>query len=466
MPKITKNIDERIKNMIEAKTSIIWINTKEYNRCISMLNRISKEVNKSLVLWDIKKNLYSLEEDIEDENPLDYVTEREEVILALKDFHMLIDDHTTWRSLANVVNTTASTGNVVIIISPIVKIPTEIAHYVSVISMDLPTVEDFKKILKNIDKSIKIATKDIDKIAKSGAGLTVYEFKNAINLSIAETGTIKAEYVFLTKKQIIEKSGCLKVYQSNENLKDLAGMDNMKEFTKLMVNSNNGRGILITGVPGVGKTEFAKRLGNETNRLTISLDFGELMGSYVGETEKKTSEAFKTIDAMSPSIVFIDEIEKGLSGTTQLSSDSVSKRQGGQFLKWLQDNNSNAYVVATANDISKLPCEFLRSGRWDAIFFVDMPSNKVKQDILEIHKKKYGIKEEFHIEKYNYTGAEIETLCRLAKNLNCSLLDATKFITPIAKSMSANIKELREFGASKAILADINNKNIDDMFNI
>lgn len=456
-----------IDKIIKSGNPLIWIDTKEYNRCIEYLSNISEQINKGLFVWDSCDGLINKKNNngkIDDGSPFKYfkTNEIEDTILILEDFHEFLKEPEDWRALANSIAYNIPHNNSIVIVSPVVKIPSEIEHYITVIEMKLPTQEDFEKIIESIIEKeqdikgkFKISEKEKKLIANAGLGLTKYEFENAIYLSI-ENGSIDKKFVYEQKKQLIEKNSNIKISNTEETLDTLIGMDNMKHFATTMALSGQGRGILIIGIPGGGKTEFAKRLGNKTNRLTISIDFGDLMGSYVGETERKTKEALKIIDTISPSIVFIDEIEKGLSGTSSTDGDSVSKRQGGQFLKWMQDHKSDAYVIATANKIDNLPPEFLRSGRWDAIFFVDMLSKNNKRKVLELYKGKFDITDDIDIENMDYTGAEIETLCRLAKNLKISLKEAKSYVCPIVKTMEKDIATIKEIAKTIAVPADIN----------
>jgi SpoVK/Ycf46/Vps4 family AAA+-type ATPase len=265
---------------------------------------------------------------------------------------------------------------------------------------------------------------------------------------------VRAEYIAAAKEARIAKDSVVKILPSIEDFKSIVGLDRLKSFAKKMVLSGQGRGILLLGVPGSGKSAFSATLGRETNRTTLSLDFATLMGGIVGETESKTERALKLVNAMQPCILFIDEIEKGLAGTSGYNGDSgTARRQGSLFLKWLSDHTTDVYVVATANQIQDLPPEFKRAERWDAIFFVDIPHPKQAQAILKHYAKKYGIKESLtKLDVVGLTGAEIKSMCRMASAMKCSLTDAKQFVKPIADSM--DIESFRGMARTCAIPAD------------
>jgi hypothetical protein len=423
-----------LEQLIKSATPVIWLETKEYFKAEERINTLAERHNKRCIHWDVDDRDCSSY--MEHNNPFEAVIDTN-LVLCLYDFDKLITDVKNWRQLINSIPICIKNGNIIIIVSPIVNIPIEISHYITLCKMELPNQSELESIAR--EQGIK----NYKALAHSGLGMTEFEFKSAIAADLD---------LFNTKKQIVEKNKALTVYNSTENIDELYGVDVMKNFVLKMIASGNGKGILILGVPGSGKSEFAKRLGAATNRLTINLDFGSMMGKYVGETEQLTKAAFDTINTISESIVFIDEVEKGLSGVTTDSS-GVSIRQGGNFLKWMQDKSSDTYVIATANNIEALPSEYLRAGRWDAIFFIDMPDKSTKEKILELYKNKYNITDTIDVGKLPYTGAEIEVLCRLASTLSVSLVEASKFVCPISITNKQQIDKLRNFAKTRAVNA-------------
>jgi len=218
------------------------------------------------------------------------------------------------------------------------------------------------------------------------------------------------------------------------------------------------RGVLLLGVPGTGKSAFCKALGNETNRPTLTLDIGALMGSLVGQTEANIRQALQITDAMAPCICFLDEIDKALSGVASSgSTDSgVSARLFGTFLTWLNDHQSDVFVVCTCNDITKLPPEFSRAERFDGIFFLDLPGTSQKGAIWKLYLDMFGLDTDQHKPKTkDWTGAEIRSCCRLAALLDVPLLEAAKNVVPVAVTAAESVSRLKSWASGRCLDADV-----------
>lgn len=445
---------------VAASYPILWVDTQEYERAILNLSNSVKKLEHKCFKWDVLSGVTEIksgknaETSADDpEQPINFVSGKEKNVIFVQDYHLFIKSQQIWRRILNELPNLKAHANIIVIVSPVVEIPPEIDRYVTVMDFNLPDRAELEEKFNEICQDMEIdIPENKEEIISCGLGLTEFEFENSVCKSIAQTGAVVAKSIYEQKEQLIRKNATLAVTKFDGGFETLEGLDSLKGFTKKMV--GQGRGVLLLGVPGGGKSHFAKTLGKETGRITISLDFGNLMGGIVGETERKTREALKVIDTMEPAILFIDEIEKGLAGVSGHNGDSgTSQRQGGQFLKWMNDHTSDVYVVATSNNIDKLPPEFLRAERWDAIFFVDIPNEVEKNAILQLYMNQFELTEQELPDMTNWTGAEIKTLCKLSNNLGVSMLEASAYVCPIYKTMEEKIKHLRDWAKDRTIPA-------------
>ena len=211
---------------------------------------------------------------------------------------------------------------------------------------------------------------------------------------------------------------------------------------------------MLLSPPGCGKSQFCKALGKEVGRPVLQLDIGSLMGSLVGQSEEHTRQALRTIDAMAPCIVMLDEVEKGFSGIGGSGDSGVSSRMFGTFLSWLNDHQSDVFVVCTSNDISKLPPEFSRSERFDGIFFLDLPSREEKDAIWSLYRQLYEIDvSQRQPADTDWTGAEIKSCCRLAALLDVTLVQSGQNVIPVAVTSSESIQRLRQWASGRCLSA-------------
>jgi SpoVK/Ycf46/Vps4 family AAA+-type ATPase len=184
------------------------------------------------------------------------------------------------------------------------------------------------------------------------------------------------------------------------------------------------------------------------------MDIGALMGSLVGQTEERTRQALKLIDAMAPCVLFVDEIEKALAGASGQADSGVSARMFGSFLTWLSDHESDVFVVATSNDISKLPPEFSRAERWDGIFFLDLPGHQEKDAIWEMYQERFGLGDQPRPSDRDWTGAEIKSACRLAALLEVPLIESATNVVPVAVTAGESVEKLRNWASGRCLSAD------------
>jgi SpoVK/Ycf46/Vps4 family AAA+-type ATPase len=299
-------------------------------------------------------------------------------------------------------------------------------------------------------------------VLDAAAGLTRFEAEGAFSLSIVRHGSIRPDTVWELKSQTLKKSGLLQLYRGGERFDGLGGLQSLKTFC-LRVMRRQGhrdplrrpRGTLLLGVPGTGKSAFAKALGAETERPTLILDIGSLMGSLVGSTEANIRQALKIVDAMAPCVCFLDEVEKALAGVNGSGDSGVSARLFGTFLSWLNDHESDVFTIATCNDISKLPPEFSRAERFDGVFFLDLPDREQKQKIWDIYLKLFDLDaDQAKPGDDQWTGAEIRACCRLATLLDVPLTAAAQNVVPVAVTAAESVERLRSWASGRCLSAD------------
>ncbi|MHB8736458.1 MAG: AAA family ATPase, partial [Terriglobales bacterium] len=259
------------------------------------------------------------------------------------------------------------------------------------------------------------------------------------------------------KAQTLKKNNLLTLHRGQERFDTLGGLANVKDFCRRALQGGKAvkpRGILLLGVAGSGKSAFAKSLGNETGRPTLVLDVGALLGSLVGQSESNLRQALRIADAMSPAILFCDEIEKALSGVGGQGDSGVATRMFGSLLTWLSDHTSDVFFVGTSNDISKLPPEFSRAERFDGCFFLDLPTSAEKDLIWTLYRQQFAIAQSHaRPDDTSWTGAEIRACCRLAALLDITLTQAAHHVVPVAVTAAEQVERLRAWASGRCLNA-------------
>lgn len=336
-----------------------------------------------------------------------------DTFLLLRDVHHQLEDGKIIALIKRIAeNTLYKEGYqcVVFIAAPKLVIPLELENYITV--FDIPYPDD-ARILEIIDgfaqdQGIRQLLPDSVRsaIALSFKGLSEFQIRQILNLAYQDGGYIDAgdkKLILQEKEQLIKKSGMLELVSFTETIEDIGGLSNLKQWLRrkarvfhqldqaIAYGVDIPKGIMIVGMPGCGKSLTAKATAGLFELPLVRLDIGRLLGKYVGESEENMRKALQLAEAISPCVLWIDEIEKAFSGVGSTGGgNDVTTRLFGQFLTWLQEKSSTVFVVATANDISCIPPEFLRKGRFDELFFVDLPNRDERRRILEIHLKKRG----------------------------------------------------------------------------
>ncbi len=470
-------LTEQIADHVRACFTGIWIESHEHEDALRDITQLCYNESWSLATWDIDRGLRlpGRETGVTSSSggdPLAAIralnsmaSEKGSALLVLPNFHRLLNSAEVVQALANQIVAGKQNRTFVVILSPIVQVPVELEKLFVVIEHNLPNREQLEVIARGIAESDELPDgSELQTVLDAASGLTRYEAEGAFSLSITRHDRITAETLWELKSQQLRKSGLLQLHRGGSGFDSLGGLKALKAFCKrslLQPGRSNPlkrpRGTLLLGVPGVGKSAFAKSLGTETNRPTLLLDVGALFGSLVGQSEQNMRQALRIAEAMAPCILFCDEIEKGLSGVASSgqSDSGTSSRLFATLLTWLNDHDSDVYVVATCNDISKLPPEFSRAERFDGIFFLDLPGAAEKQAIWELYLAQFELDRDQHLpEDEQWTGAEIRACCRLAALLDVPLKEAARQIVPVAITAAESVQRLRTWATGRCLSAE------------
>jgi hypothetical protein len=472
-------LSQRLGEYIAAAFTGIWIQSCEHEDALAEIGRLCRDRKWSSAVWDVDRGFQITGNGtapavanaatdpvaaVRSINTLAPAKNNPDgsALLVLPNFHRFMQSTEIVQALAHQIHAGKQNRTFIIVLSPVVQIPAELEKHFVVIEHDLPDKEQLQKIAEGVGTEAGELPKgqDLQRLLDAASGLTRYEAEGAFSLSLVREGKLKPETIWEHKGQALKKSGLLTLHRGTETFADLGGLDSLKSFcTRALSPTRKStarpRGVLLLSPPGCGKSQFCKALGNEMGRPTLILDVGSLLGSLVGQTEQNVRQALRIADAMSPCILMLDEVEKALSGASSGSTDSgVSARLFGTFLTWLSDHTSDVFVVCTSNDISKLPPEFSRAERFDGVFFLDTPSTAEKERIWPIHLGRYGLADgtrERRPEDNDWTGAEIQSCCRLAALLDLPLKDAAKNVVPVAVTAAESVTKLRTWASGRCL---------------
>jgi hypothetical protein len=469
----------QLSEYIAACFTGLWVQSHEHEDALTEIARLCRDEGWRLAHWDIEQGLQVAGQSADaateagGSDPLaairaiNALSEPDSsALLVLVNFHRFLNSAETVQALARQIAAGKQNRTFVVILSPVVQIPIELEKHFVVLEHDLPGREQLAEIARGIatDEGELPEGDALNMVLDAAAGLTRYEAEGAFSLSVVRHQRIEPASIWELKSQTLKKSGLLSLHRGNERFNDLGGLNSLKSFcTRAMRRQRERnrlkrpRGVLLLGVPGTGKSAFAKALGNETQRPTLTMDVGSLMASLVGQTESNIRQSLRIADAMAPCVLFLDEVEKALSGVASSgqTDSGVSARLFGTFLTWLNDHDSDVFVICTCNDISKLPPEFSRAERFDGVFFLDLPSSTQKAAIWKIYLDLFELDaEQTKPRSADWTGAEVRSCCRLAALLDVSLVEAAQNVVPVAVTAAESVERLRYWASGRCLDAD------------
>ena len=481
------NAVDILTSYVDALHPIIYINHFDFKVIDDVISKVSKtakkvEFNNALGFVDFKDKHPMLDASLENflKQVMDYGFDKETFVI-LKDVHNELKNPKIIALLKKIAEDNVYRDGyreTIFIISAALVVPEELENFITIFDVPLPDLHEIKEIIAEYadDLDIKVSSDVIDEIALSFKGLNEFQIQQILNLAYRDGGDIKIDdkrLIITEKQQLVKKSGMLEIVDFREKIDDIGGLNNLKQWLRrkakifkdldraIKFGVDVPKGILIVGMPGCGKSLTAKATANLFELPLVRLDVGRLLGKYVGESENNMRKALKLAEAISPCVLWIDELEKAFAGVgSSIGGNEVTTRLFGQFLTWMQEKESSVFIVATANNIAKMPPEFMRKGRFDELFFVDLPDPDERRSILRIHLEKRG-KWNSEIDTIaltkktdGYSGVDLEAVVKnaieeafindISEITINDLLNSVKRTKSISVTLKDKIKELRE----------------------
>ncbi len=489
-------METNLVKYLRARRPIIWINSGDYKEIDTIVKEATKDYKDKAIYEYRALGAVDFETKVKEENISDLYSFldtlysegiKRNVFLLIKNAEEEMKDAKNIAYIKKIAETRYSSPDynfTIIVISETETIPKELEKFTSILDIPNMSKDEIEKyILKfSKDNNIKVDEKDIGEVAISLKGLTKLEIDHVLNMIIESKNNISIsgrDIIIKEKGQIIKKSSILEIIDFKEKIEDIGGLEGLKEWLKSKAQVfrrldeakkfgvDTPKGVLLVGMPGCGKSLAAKASARLFNVPLLRLDIGRLLGKYVGESEHNMRVALKTAESISPCILWIDEIEKAFAGINQDGGASdITKRLFGQFLTWLQEKENTVFVVATANDITAFPPEFLRKGRFDEVFFIDFPNEEEREKIFKIHLEKRGkLNDKINLKELaektiGYCGADIEEVVKMtvetifnvedieneedSKLMTQDLLDSIKTIDSLSNILADKIEILKK----------------------
>ncbi len=486
-----------LDTLVRARYPLIHLVSWEEQRLDAVLEDLARAHGKTLHTWSATQGLRKIQ-GARYVPPVDGTKDPVEALLAiqklgepalvvLKDFHPFLNDPIVVRWLRELAHQLKTTYTTLVLLSPSLAIPVELEKDISVLDIPLPTFEDLKRLLGEIVQVLRKTnrtTLELDKgqadaLVRAALGLTLSEAENAFAKAVAKDNRLDGADVQLVleeKRQVIRKSGLLEYYPVQEGLRQIGGLESLKEWLDRRAPAFSEaarrfglpepKGLLLLGVQGCGKSLTAKAVAAQWSLPLLRLDVGRIFSGLVGSSEENLRKAIRVAESVAPAVLWIDEIEKGLSGigSSGMTDSGVTARVFGGLLTWLQEKTAPVFVIATANRIESLPPELLRKGRFDEIFFVDLPTPAERKEIFDIHLRRrrrdpaaYGLDELARLTE-GFSGAEIEqavveglyhAFAEKKEVEQGHLVRAVQETLPLATTMKEDIARVREWARSR-----------------
>jgi len=483
-------------HLARAGASVLHLSSYEWERVRGHVIGLASKLSLPLRLWSQSCGLLRCSADgeitVEDESatePLGILrrihADDQPGVWLLEDFHPFLrdDHHPILRWLRELTRMPAEPRKLAVLATPVPGLPLDLHKEIPTLELELPGVDDLQRVLDDVSAAMGVRAAHDDALLEAARGLTVMEAKLAFGKAAARLGRLDQRSVSLVaqeKERIIKQSGVLEYYPTDTGMKDVGGLDQLKTWLERRGQAfgkgarafglEAPKGVLLLGVQGCGKSLTAKAIAATWQFPLLRFDMGKVFGGIVGQSEANIRVALQVAQALAPCVLWIDEIEKGLAGlgSSNETDGGTTARVVGTLLTWMQEKRDPVFVVATANRIDMLPPELLRKGRFDELFFVDLPNRATREQILRIHLDKrrrdpasYDLAD-LATRSIGFSGAELEeavreglydafsTGCDLTTDHVARALDQTY---PLSRTMRDQIEGLRAWAKVRARLA-------------
>ncbi len=478
--------EQELDLLIRSSYPIIYVPTPEEERAEQLITYVAENGSptRALHVWDI---INGFPGGAGRGNPLLALNEVENArtdvpaLFLLRDFHRFLDDIQIARKLRNLARHLRNSRKTLIILSPTLHIPGDVAEDITVLDLNPPSYEEIDAELDTVLRQVpvRLTAGGRDALIKACQGLMLARIRLGLARAVASYGRLDERAIPLMleeKKQRIRRTEVLEFWPTGETMEDIGGLDRLKAWLEQRSAAfteearryglPNPKGILLVGIQGTGKSLSAKATASLWQLPLLRLDVGRLMGGLVGQSEARTREMIRIAEAMAPCVLFIDELDKGFAGlgSSFVGDSGTSARVFGTILTWMEEKTSPVFIAATANSVESLPPEVLRKGRFDEIFFIDLPSERERREIFEVHLNKvrsHRIRE-FDLDRLafqseGFNGAEIEQAIFDAMHAAFDqrrefetedILRAMAEIVPLSTTASSRIRSMQEWAAS------------------
>lgn len=479
--------------LLKARYPIIYVSTYEEERLEYLIKYCTKKyISRTYYSWDFINGYQGNPNDkgFATKNPLEALefieklTPETAAVFVLKDFDNFLNDLSITRKMKNLGRVLKTQPKNIILVTTEINVPETLKEFITVIDFPLPT---FNEINEELSRLMTSLNQEVNKellitLTTACQGLSLERIRRVLSKVIADSGIINSDsprLVLEEKRQLLQQTQLLEFCAANKKISDLGGLDNFKEWLKLRGKAflpaakqyglPYPKGLLLVGVQGTGKSVAAKTVANEWNLPLLRLDFGRLFASLVGQSESRVRQMIQISEALAPCVLWVDEIDKAFVGAQNSGDSGTTSRVLATFLTWMSEKTSSVFVVATANNISWIPPEIIRKGRFDEVFFLGLPTKEERHAIFEVHLRSARPEriEEFSLPllselSKDFSGAEIEQVVIEAMRIGYSqnrefetedIVSSIQNVVPLARTKNQELALLQEWYEAGNILS-------------